>query len=370
MSKYRKNFVILGKTGAGKSELINHILSREVAQTRAGLSCTPEGQWQEESYPSPFEPDTTLTFFDSWGLEPDKAAHWKKLVNEKLTSDWDEKMICGVIYCFTYSKDRAEDFEFDMLRHVLQTGYKVLIVLTNLDEADAKKRETYATRICEELGKFKGQYAVAEVTNIDDKKKDGRPIRKTGREEVLKKLSLFATDNLYTLYCNGLYRIYNEIEEILDEEIKAAASEAAFMALDPWKVHMDPTLTWWTAPSAVEEGALQARLDMYKNAFCGELQKFGKVYEAVYQVEFKTPPSTFWDSLKALFGFYRTRNQTLLEAYAESLRELKERLLRACAGLRKQRHEVYFGNKPHAGNVRQKVANVLKQLQKKKGENA
>ena len=170
---YNKNFLILGKTGAGKSSLIDLIMGKKVTKTGAGKPVTGRACWQKETHVSPFEENTTLTFFDSWGLEANKADQWKSLVDGKLRADWNEEMICGVIYCFNYN-NTMEPFEWDMLRYLLQTGYKVLIVLTNLDEATPQKRKDYPAQIKRQLGKFAKQYAVAEVINEDGEKLDGR----------------------------------------------------------------------------------------------------------------------------------------------------------------------------------------------------
>ena len=105
------NILILGKTGAGKSTLVNYLYGREIAVARAGRPVTEKGLHRHE--PVAYN-GMDIVIWDSWGLEPDKAREWWESLKEELARqsgqphirDW----IHTVIYCYDAKKSRLDSY--------------------------------------------------------------------------------------------------------------------------------------------------------------------------------------------------------------------------------------------------------------------
>lgn len=220
MSNSNKNFLILGHTGVGKSQLINYLFGQQVAKTGAGRPVTQKGNWQKVQIHSPFTNNETFTFFDSWGLESNKADSWKQKISQKLTSSWDENMICGIIYCFSYAH-RIQEFELNIISHLLSLEYKTLIVLTNADCRNHKELQpAYFARINEQLSSYQGKYEITEICSIEIKKLGGRKEQPFGKEKLFSILLSQTTDNILRIFNKNFANLKKEINAILDDASK------------------------------------------------------------------------------------------------------------------------------------------------------
>ncbi len=128
------NFLLVGRTGSGKSELINYLAGKTIAKTGVGKPVTPKGEFKEYSFPFPSKPNTRCKIYDSWGLESSQSDVWEQVIQKKLdtTLDWN-KIISGIIYCISYRKDRLQDFERDYIKQMLKHKYRVIVACTNAD---------------------------------------------------------------------------------------------------------------------------------------------------------------------------------------------------------------------------------------------
>ena len=75
--KIKTNILIAGKSGVGKSSLLNYIFGEEVSPTGAGKPVTAKGL-HEYSFELKDNDRISFSICDSWGLEPDKADEWHK----------------------------------------------------------------------------------------------------------------------------------------------------------------------------------------------------------------------------------------------------------------------------------------------------
>ena len=128
-----KNILVLGKTGVGKSTLINCFLKINEAPEGIGLSITKEFK----SYTS--KPDCFFRLTDSKGFEGNNNIELnqiKNYINDKLSEDNDEFIHC-IWYCIEGTRFSNEDKE--RIRQLL-TMYEydclpVIVIYTNaLDE--------------------------------------------------------------------------------------------------------------------------------------------------------------------------------------------------------------------------------------------
>lgn len=143
-SNTNTNILILGKSGVGKSSLLNYLLDEVVAEIGHGKPTTGEGIHKCR----PFQyKGVNFTVYDSWGLEADKENKWKEIIeneiyknNEKEMKDWFH----SVVYCVDAERARVEDFEIrQILRPLVDDGNRILFVLTKsaLNPANTKATE-------------------------------------------------------------------------------------------------------------------------------------------------------------------------------------------------------------------------------------
>lgn len=101
--KIKTNILIAGKSGVGKSSLLNYIFGEEVAETGAGKPVTAEGL-HEYSFELKDNDRISFSICDSWGLEPDKADEWHKQIIDKV-AEYDKHSInewfSTIIYCLS-----------------------------------------------------------------------------------------------------------------------------------------------------------------------------------------------------------------------------------------------------------------------------
>ena len=133
------NIVIMGKTGVGKSTLINAVLNEEVAETGIGQAVTKEGKWYSKDISDLDlhfieEHCDTINMYDTVGLELNKAVtrstldEVKFLLDKTTEKDGD---ITAVWFCVNYGSNRFEQFEIDLVRE-LSLNYEIpfIIVIT------------------------------------------------------------------------------------------------------------------------------------------------------------------------------------------------------------------------------------------------
>lgn len=129
----RLNIIVAGKTGVGKSTLINYIFREKLAETGIGKPVTQH--MQEIS-----KKDFPLTIYDTKGFElgKDVQEEIKKeiigKIKEGLYSKDENKCIHCIWYCINTASDRIEEEEIEWLRSLSEenkeTKVPIIIVLT------------------------------------------------------------------------------------------------------------------------------------------------------------------------------------------------------------------------------------------------
>lgn len=138
------NFVVMGKTGAGKSTLINSVLEEDLAPTGSGQAVTKVNQVYTKHMLLPLSTSfcgngtygmagKTLNLYDTVGLEIDLSITEKTLrevkgVIQKAQDDEKENDITLVWFCVNWRSSRFESYEVELIRS-LSIEYEIPFVL-------------------------------------------------------------------------------------------------------------------------------------------------------------------------------------------------------------------------------------------------
>lgn len=186
----RYNIAVIGKTGVGKSTLVNYLFNKEnVVETGVGKPITEKGfhkvNFEINSVPA--------TLFDSWGLEVGKADLWmEELIRELKGRDIDKpasEWFHTVLYCVAASSARIEDFEIKIINHFINSKYNVVIVFTKSDLVEDKDIVQLKQTINNEI---KNELVFCEVCSEEK-------ILKSGKTEK------FGAPELYTIINQGFW---------------------------------------------------------------------------------------------------------------------------------------------------------------------
>lgn len=187
VDNFSTNVLIIGKSGVGKSSLLNYIFDQQLAETGSGKPVT-----KEEIYKYSMEHPSGMTVyvFDTWGLEADKADRWTKLIMDEVTAH-DCADICDwfhtILYCISAKSARIEDFERQQIKLLLDSGNRVIVCLTHCDARNVEQSISALTaELCAIGLTEKGIIQTVSVSKKLLGSKEAAPRR--GREEILLKI--------------------------------------------------------------------------------------------------------------------------------------------------------------------------------------
>ena len=152
------NLQIIGKTGVGKSTLVNAIFGEKVADVKKGEPCTMETKcYENEKY-------DFIRIYDTRGIEISKDFDIEKVFNETL-KDIKEKceknepdnLIHCLLYCFTGTRFEREEGEILVKLRQTYEGKKlpIILVLTqDLGEVDEEDGEDGFKQLYESINKI------------------------------------------------------------------------------------------------------------------------------------------------------------------------------------------------------------------------
>lgn len=141
----RLNILILGKTGVGKSTLINAIFGKELAKAGQGKPVTQE----IESYTD----DKGLVIYDSPGLElaEDKKIQIEEFIRKQEKKEADEQIHIAW-FCISESGRRVEETEKELYEFLKGYKFPTLVVITKAQQDKDDKGEKFSDRVKEVLG--------------------------------------------------------------------------------------------------------------------------------------------------------------------------------------------------------------------------
>lgn len=161
------NLLILGKTGTGKSSLVNALVGEEVAKVG---DAEPE---TEDIYPYSAEIyGKKIIIHDSWGMEVGKEDIWDDIINKKLKEKGIDKDIKdwfhSVTYCIQAGGNRIEDFDAKIITKFIKDKYNVIVALTKAEQMGKEDREKFTEKIKERIKKEIEKEDAKNDININD----------------------------------------------------------------------------------------------------------------------------------------------------------------------------------------------------------
>jgi GTP-binding protein EngB required for normal cell division len=174
MESARYNIVFVGRTGVGKSALINYLFGAQVRDSGTGLPVTKRGFHRQDAdiggVPS--------TIFDSWGLETAGADIWLKELELELSKRGTDKPVKKwfhtVVYCLQASSHRVEPFEIQILQKFRRENYRVIVTLTKADAVSKRALEILDSTIRSEV---EDGLRIIPVCSVEEETMTGRTAR-------------------------------------------------------------------------------------------------------------------------------------------------------------------------------------------------
>ena len=196
-----RNILVLGKTGVGKTSLLNYLYGFDLP-TGAGLPKTGKGLHENVITRN----GTAYHIFDTWGIEADSLPEWRKdvlaLVRKRNTSPHISDWFHAVYYCFSANTARIEAAEIEeILVPLLQSGCKVIVALTNAEDGFRKQekiegmKEYLQAELTRRLHRDP-RLEVIPVVSIAGETLAGDPISRFGRTEALEAAQYNLTDDI------------------------------------------------------------------------------------------------------------------------------------------------------------------------------
>lgn len=231
INKEKVNIIVAGKTGVGKSSLINYIFGKEVAKVGDGQPVTQEIQEYD------FENDN-ITLFDTKGIEAkdyEKTLdNIKKYLELRQDSPDENDDIHIAWLCISERGDRVEEADRELLKILNEAGIPVIGVFT---KRESKRESNFVNKVVEDnlLPEAKAIVRVRSITEEVEIEDNLVELKPKGAEELL--------EETYKYMSEGRRNAIKKAQTaVLKDRIEAMSEEA-------------DVLTNWYAAGAAAIGA-------------------------------------------------------------------------------------------------------------------
>ena len=231
INKEKVNIIVAGKTGVGKSSLINYIFGKEVAKVGDGQPVTQEIQEYN------LENDN-ITLFDTKGIEAkdyEKTLdNIKKYLELRQDSPDENDDIHIAWLCISERGDRVEEADRELLKILSEAGIPVIGVFT---KRESKRESSFVNKVVENnlLPEAKAIVRVRSITEEVEIEDNLVELKPKGAEELL--------EETYKYMSEGRKNAIKKAQTaVLKDRIEAMSKEA-------------DVLTNWYAAGAAAIGA-------------------------------------------------------------------------------------------------------------------
>ena len=231
INKEKVNIIVAGKTGVGKSSLINYIFGKKVAKVGDGQPVTQEIQEYD------LENDN-ITLFDTKGIEAkdyEKTLdNIKKYLELRQDSPDENDDIHIAWLCISERGDRVEEADRELLKILSEAGIPVIGVFT---KRESKRESNFVNKVVEDnlLPEAKAIVRVRSITEEVEIEDNLVELKPKGAEELL--------EETYKYMSEGRRNAIKKAQTaVLKDRIEAMSKEA-------------DVLTNWYAAGAAAIGA-------------------------------------------------------------------------------------------------------------------
>lgn len=202
-TKSKLNILIVGKTGYGKSTLINTIFGEKLAQSGTGKPITQE----ITHYTSAKQPD--LAIYDSRGLElgnPSTITNIESFLQENHKRE-PNMQIHIVWFCIAEPSRRLEDAEIELFKAIKQHNLPLVAVITKASQDKDENGQSFKAFVQGKLSIDESQVVRTRALEVEDD--DGNLQKPKGLDELLEQSCKYMDEGK----ANALARFQNYNKE-------------------------------------------------------------------------------------------------------------------------------------------------------------